>query len=463
VADLAPLIPPDVSGRARPGGRWPAAFGRRFFIALLLGLVWIGPAWWGRRYLYAMALWDAVILIIWMADYRRLIPPAAIQVGRRWMTGAALGVVSGVVLEVTQAGHAPIYAELLDDVPQTMRAEPPRLEVRVSAHQPAQALYQIKPTARGEAQVGQVYLRYWSFLQFAERWAVADVAQRVRVYPDFSEARRQMFYLIRSRQIEMEKRLKRQPGRGQEFESLRDYCEADDLRDICWTASARRGKLVSKTYQAERSQGVIIVLDAGRLMLARVGPEAEARTKLDCAVNATLSLAQVALYSGDSVGLIAYGRRIQARLPLARGRGQLRTLVDQLALVRGELAEADHARAADSLISSVRRRILVVWVTDLAETAATPEVIETALRLTPRHLVLFVVIGQPLLYSTAFHRPESVDQMYRYAVAQDIVMRRAALLGRLRENGVLTAELAPGALAPGVVNHYLDIKERGRV
>ena len=50
---------------------------------------------------------------------------------------------------------------------------------------------------------------------------------------------------------------------------------------------------------------------------------------------------------------------------------------------------------ADILMKRQSRRALVVWRTDLAETAATPEVIEGAGRLLPRHLVFFVALGQP--------------------------------------------------------------------
>ena len=191
----------------------------------------------------------------------------------------------------------------------------------------------------------------------------------VCVYPNLAEARRLNLYLLRSRQVELEKRLQHRIGRGREFESLREYRDGDEMRDVCWTATARRAKLVTKVYRPERSQPVWLVLDAGRLMRARAGEF----TKLDHAVAAALGLAQVAM----AVGLLAYGRKVQAQLQPARGSGQLRSILDRLAVVHGEPVEADHAHAADLLLS-LRRRSLVIWLTDLAETAATPEVIERA-------------------------------------------------------------------------------------
>jgi len=53
-------------------------------------------------------------------------------------------------------------------------------------------------------------------------------------------------------------------GEGREFESMRDYVRGDEMRHISWTATARRGKLVTRQYQMERDQTILIVLDAGR-------------------------------------------------------------------------------------------------------------------------------------------------------------------------------------------------------
>ena len=82
-------------------------------------------------------------------------------------------------------------------------------------------------------------------------------------------------------------------GISRGFESLREYRARGRVSRLPWTAAARRGKLVTRVYQIERSQTVWIVIDSGRLMRARVG----GFSKLDHAVNSALSLAQVALYS----------------------------------------------------------------------------------------------------------------------------------------------------------------------
>ena len=243
---------------------------------------------------------------------------------------------------------------------------------------------------------------------------------------------------------------------GRDFESLRDYRDGDDLRDICWTAAARRGALISKQYQTEKSQPVWVMMDAGRLLQARVG----SYTKLDYAAATALAIAQLALLSGDRVGLFAYGRDIQQRVGLGRGGAHLRQLMESLAIVRGEPGEADHLRATVTLNRMQPRRSLILWLTDLAETAMRPEVVDGAAQLLRRHLVLFVAIQQKDLGEIAASRPANASQMFERAAAQELLQRRELLLAKLRERGALTLETAPEAMTASVLNRYLEIKEK---
>jgi len=138
-------------------------------------------------------------------------------------------------------------------------------------------------------------------------------------------------------------------------------------------------------------------------------------------------------------------------------------IMGQLAMVSEDGAEADHLQAASRLLNDQKRRSLVVWITDLAETAMTPEVIDAATQLMPRHLVLFVVIGQPDLNELAAKEPEDVDAMYETAAAQEMVHRRELLLARLRERGALAMETSSSKLSTSVVNSYLEIKQRSQL
>ena len=453
------LIPSSIEGQAHAFKRVGVAFAKRFFLLLLIGLVWLVPAFADSRFVFTMFAWDALVFVAWLVDMNRLPRPGQLKVRRSWLSPSALSVESKVRLTLINGSNSTVHAKLFDDLPHGLRFEPAQVEVSARPRNDAEAQYSIQPTTRGKANVGEVYVRYQSPMRIAERWAKVPLTQTVTTYPNLDEAKRHSVYLIRSRQIELEKRYTRFRGAGRAFESLREYREGDEFRDICWTASARRGKLVTRLYEIEKSQSIWILLDSGRLMRTRVA----GLSKLDYAVNAALTLTQIALYSGDRVGLLAYGRGIRHRVPAARGSAHLMQMMSQLALVQEDQLEGDHLQAASRLLNDQKRRSLVVWITDLAETAMTPEVIEAASRLMPRHLVLFVVIGQPDLNELAGQRPENVDQMYQIAAAQEVVHRRELLLARLRERGGLAMETSSGKLSTAVVNSYLEIKQRSQL
>jgi uncharacterized protein (DUF58 family) len=459
MSEPSQLAPQTVSARGKPRGRVGVAFGRRFFLLLLVGLVWVGPAWTNPKYLLGMALWDVLVLLLWVVDLKRLPKPGEIEIRRLWQSTLQLREPTEATLEFGNRGNTEVLVRAQEEAPQGLRKEIPEVDVNIPAGGSQCASYPVCPRERGDMYFGDTFLRYQSSWQVAERWAVASLKQTIRIYPNFQESKKDTIYLIRSRQIALEKRYKHQPGLGREFESLREYRESDEWRDICWSATARRAKLISKSYQTERSQTVWLVLDAGRLLRTRV----KGLSKLDYAVGAALSLAQVALYSGDRVAMLGYGRRILQRLPPGRGSRQIRALLDGLALVRAEELEADHRRATETLAALQKRRSLVVWLTDLAETATTPEVIESAMHMAQRHLVLFTVIGQPELRAMVRERPENARQMFRQTAATEIVQRRDLLLRTLRQQGALTLEVEPAKLSTAVVNQYLMAKDRSLI
>jgi len=460
------MVPGAVSARAERSGRFGAAFGPRFFLFLLVGLVWLGPAWWDARFLAALLLWDVLAVLFWASDLARLPRAGQMEVRRVWTAPPALAVTSEVTVEVfiaaAHGGSTPVLIELADDVSAALRADPPRMQTTCATGLAARTTYGIEPVERGDLRLGSVYLRVQSRIGFAERWLVAPLAQTVRVFPNLEEVRRHTFYLTRSRHAELEKRRARLRGHGREFESLREYRSGDELRDVCWTASARRGSLVTKVHEIERSQTVWLIVDAGRLLRARISLPGlrSPLEKLDFAASAALTLASVVLYTGDRVGLLAYGRRLQQRVNAARGPHQQRALADALALVHAEPYEADHALASETLLISQKRRSLVVWITDLAETAATPEVIESTQRLVRRHLVLFVVLSQPDVARLAAFTPGTRAEMYRGMAAQEMLQRRDLLLRSLHAQGALTAQVDPEHLTFALLEQYLQIKER---
>jgi uncharacterized protein (DUF58 family) len=398
--------------------------------------------------------------------------PAELTASRSWSNAPALDSETEIELTIENNGRLIIDCRLVDDLPPALVAEPATHRLAAFPRIPARLRYRVKPAERGDWETGWLYVRYRSPLGLVERWARAPLTQTVRVYPALRAGEEQQIFLARSRQIDLQLRRSQQRGLGRDFESLRDYREGDDLRDLCWTATARRGSPITRQYQTERNQPVWIVLDCGRLMRARVAmaqtPKDSGRTpsphsKLDHACATAVALAQLALYSGDRVGLLAYGQGVQQRLLPGRGAAHLRQLIELLALARAEGGEADHLRATAVLNRLQPRRSLILWITDLAETAMRPEVIDGALQLLRRHVLLFVAMAQPEVEQIAQARPKNINELFRAAAAQEMAGRRELLLARLHEQGALTLDLNPEALTSSVLNQYLNVKERAMV
>jgi hypothetical protein len=266
------LLVRGVAARGTRGRRMAWTFGPVTLRLMLLGLLLLVPVWIDRRALAAVAAWDVIVIAAWLLDLIRLPKPAGLVMARSWAAAPTLGVPQAVRLDLTNEGTVTLHAWITDFAAPARRPVPYELAVTVAPG--GTAAIQLRGRARRPRTRGQdlVAVRYRSALGLAERWARVSLPQIVRVYPDIGEAQRQALALIRARQIVMERRRARVHGLGRDFESLREFQEGDELRDVCWTATARRGRLVTRTYQPERSQTVWIVIDSGRLMRAARRP-----------------------------------------------------------------------------------------------------------------------------------------------------------------------------------------------
>ena len=452
------LAPAEVTAVAKRNGRLGFAFGPRFFFMLGIGLLWLIPAYFIRRFAYVMLAWDGVLLFFWAVDLARLPKAAALTVSRRWARPLSLDMETTVSITVQTPALGVGAAQVIDAAPPAAVDEVEELPFQLDRLWWS-ASYRVKPRQRGDLQFGPAYLRYQSKLGLAERWSKADLSQTVRVYPNLQETLQNSIYLLKNRQMETERRLLRLRGQATEFESLREYRLGDDYRAISWTATARRSRLVVRQFQAERSQPIWIVLDCGRLMRTETGRI----SKLDYAVNAALNVTQVAMYGGDKVGLLAYGRRPRQQMLPGRGALHLHNMIELLSQVHAEPAEADHLRAAATLLSAQRRRALIIWITDLADTAVVPEVISGASSIMPQHVMLFAVIAHPQMTQKAQQQPENKRQLFEIAAAREVMLRRELLLSRLRQQGAYTMEIGPEGLSEFIISKYLEIKERNLI
>jgi uncharacterized protein (DUF58 family) len=478
------LIPQPITTQARYLGRAGRVLGfglsARALWLLVAGLLWAIPAFFHPHRVWMMLVWDGLIVGLIILDGMRLPLPGSISVTRRFLHSPALGERSEIEYDVLQQSNRIVTVIVTDDLHVALIATPQSLRVVAYPRDTARVVMECYPGIRGDFRSGKIYLRYMRELRLVERWAVCDSEQGVRVFPASEQVGdSSAFYLMRARQIELQKRRLRLRGIGREFESLRDYQGGDELRNISWTATARRGKLITRQFTTERSQQVWIVLDSGRLSrtafeLRRSAPPAVGEgeqesaerlvlnvTQLDQATTAAVMLAQVIGGSGDKFALLSYGRAVQQQLLPGSGPVHLRMMIKLLSQVKSEGAEANHLQAASRLKTLQRRRGLVIWITEIAESAGRPEVVSAVAELVKRHLVVLVLLQHPELDALAAREPKNVEEMFASTAAQEMLERRRETILKLRQQGVLVVETTPAEVGASAISKYLEVKAQG--
>ncbi len=436
---------------------WPAPGLLRALAAFTAGSVagvWL-PGLWPVAAATLLAL--AALLVV---DARLLRRRPALALERVVPERAFVGQEAWLELRLRHDGAALIRAAVREELPRDVTPAEPRFDdVEIAPDEPCVLRYAVRPERRGDRALGRAFAFEHSPLGLLRRRIFAPESPPLRVYPDTTR------YLSHAsldpKRILAELGIKpaRRRGTGTEFDSLRDYVPGDDPRRLDWAASARRGRPVVRVHRHERNHTVLVAVDASRLMGARAG----GRTKLDCAIDATLALAFASLASADRVGLAVFDDRVRAFLAPRAHRAALGAFADVLRPVEVRAAEADYGALVRELSLRQRQRALVVVLSDFVEAEAA-RVVDPLTVLARRHRVLLAALRDPIFAALDPGRGEVADPgerragIHRRIVLDDLLHERETALAALRRRGVETLDLPPQAITAPVLNRYLAIR-----
>lgn len=315
------------------------------------------------------------------------------------------------------------------------------------------------PVRRGKSRAGKLHLRLRGPWGLAWRQGVRKLPWEITVYPSLRNAALRALPTQPQRRREAGFRNIRRIGEGRLFESIKEWVPGDEMRTIDWKATARRGKLMSRNYEDERRQHVMMVIDAGRLLTAEI----DGVPRLEAAINAALELAHSAVQHDDNIGLLVFADEILQFVPPARGRRALRSMLNALAAIEGRLVEPNYPAAFAYLAARNRKRALTVLFTDVVDRTASDAMVAQAGNLRPRHVPLAVTLRDPALERVATTRPGNVDAAFQRAAAEELLEAREAALAELRSHGVLVLDVLPDGAARAVVAQYERLKRRALV
>jgi uncharacterized protein (DUF58 family) len=431
----------------------------KFFYLLIAGSFIVLSLSWGRPWLRWVALvYDLALIALAIIDARRSQLPKSVHITREFSGRFAVGAETNVSINVQNAQPFAISLVVKDEYPPQMKLSGLReAHIRVEGQTSAALVYGLTPPKRGRFEFGQIAVRFLSRLNLV--WCETRIGEAiaVKVYPNMRRAREAELKALGARSLVASHRKTSWRGEGREFESLRDYVRGDELRHISWSATARRGKLTTRQYQIERDQTILIAIDGGRLMTARI----EQETKLDSAVHAALALMSAAARAGDNAGLLVFGRKIKSFLPPGRGHEHMDAALEALYSVEPEMIEPSYSRAFEFIAANSKRRSLVILLTDLVDEEGSKELLTSLRLLRPRHLPLVVTIADRDLKAVVSNAPVNVRDLFTQSVAEEIMYLREAALRLVESQGGLALDVTAAALAPALLEKYLQVKERG--
>ena len=317
--------------------------------------------------------------------------------------------------------------------------------------------YRLTPTERGAFAFDGCDVRLLSPLRLWRQQRRVALDQLVRVYPNFAPLAKLALVGAERASRVVGAHLKRRRGEGTEFQQLREYRSGDALRQIDWKASQRARKLISREYQLERNQQVLLVVDTGRRMLARDGSLAH----FDHCLNAALMVAYIALRQGDGVGLLAAGGQTRYFAP-RRGLATIDALLNSVFDLHATPLATDYLDAAKQLTLRQQRRSLVLFITNVRDEDI-EDLLSAVRQLQKRHLVCVASLREQ-----ALERPpeqpvaDLADAIGVGALAQYIEQRTHAHEA-LRAQGTDVLDVTCTELPAALVQHYLAVKRAARL
>lgn len=432
---------------------------RRVFVLAAIGpailIVGSGRGW------ASGAAWAVVGLVLglWLLDGGVARWRPALSFERHAPRDLYVGQRHVVEWHVTNRSSFDVDVQLRDEVPRSCLADPVICRERLAARSMTRVVYGLTPSERGDASFGRLTYRVRGPLGLAWAQQALDAGTPVRVLPHFANwkaaeiAERQA--LIRQAGSHRH----RWRGSGTMFETLREYSPEDDIRWIDWKATARLQRPVTRNYEVERHQSVVILLDASRMMTTYCGE----RTKFDAALEGAMLVAKTAANRGDHVGLLLFSDQVDLYLHPRRERREISEYLTKLYARVPRLVDPDYERAVRTVMVRNHRRSLIILFTDVTNIESARRMAGYLIALVPRHVPLVVTIADETIRRLEETIPERPEEIYPLGVANDLGRERDEILEHLRTGGVSVVDAAVDVLAISVIERYLDLKRRIRL
>jgi uncharacterized protein (DUF58 family) len=282
---------------------------------------------------------------------------------------------------------------------------------------------------------------------------------RIRVYPDLLTERKNVAAVF-LRRGSFGARAQRQLGKGRDFEKLRDYVSGDPIEDVHWKASAKRGRLVAKVFQIERTQEVYVAVDCSRLSNRASSEKTPDISTLDRFVTTALLIGLATEQQKDHFGLITFSDQVHSLIRARNGKSHFGLCRDALFDLQPRLVTPDYDELFSTIRLRLRKRALILILTALDDPLLA-ESFAKSVQLVNRQHLIFVSMIEPGRVEPMFKTPVQSDaEIYDALAGQMIWQKLREVEKMLAWRGVRFSAISNESVAPRVVSQYLEVKQR---
>lgn len=362
-------------------------------------------------------------------------------------------VAAEIEIKVRSVSARPLLIRISDSPPATFRQDQYALEYEI-ADQPVSHIYRVVPTRRGAFSFGRCYVEVRGLWGLCLKRFALDCPAQAGVYPNLTPMRHYRMLAERKQLSREDSSLHKIRGIGTDFAGLREYSPDDDRRKINWKASARAGKLITNVYDVEKNREVILAVDTGRWMQA----EADGVTRLDRALELAAAIMQVALSSGDRVGLVLFDMEVTYYLAPGKGSTHSRAFLHALYQANFKSSPSSFPALSAVLRKKLTKRAFICLLTYLDNPDDAAQAVVELDPLKRRHSVYLASLTDVGLDGIIQTEAASPATVYLKAAA---AYRKTASLNAmdvLRRHGIGANAAEPSELLARSVRHYLIVK-----
>ena len=361
-----------------------------------------------------------------------------------------------VQIELQSHYDMTVYVEIRDEAPVQFQLRDFKFGIELEKEDAKSLNYQLRPTERGVYQFGYANALVTTSVGFFIRKIKGAAPEEVKVYPSFIKMHQYELMAISQNLTMQGQKLIRRVGNSKEFDTIKDYVMGDDPRNINWSATARRGHLMTNHYIDERSQNIYCLIDKSRSMRMPF----EGMTLLDYSINASLVISDIAMKKGDQAGLITFEHKIDTTIKANHRGAQIYQIMEALYHQKTSFNEVDIASVYTHAVKNVNQRSLMLMFTNFESIHSLNRQLPYLKLINRKHLLIVVYFRNTEVDKLLVDKANSTREIYDQAIGRQMLEEKLLIRDELSRAGILSLYTTPQNLNVDVINKYIEVKAK---